>query len=543
VVSITVTDENDCSATSSVTINEPLPITASAEVTSNYNGSQLSCSDATDGRITVTAMGGTGDLSYVLTSNTSNVSGAVTGIFTGLPAGDHYFTVTDANGCEAPVGPITITPPLQLEITVSVISDFHGRHISCYDASDGRAEAVVTGGTGSYTYTWYRDPSHSIPLGQLAPVANKLAAGTYYVRARDMNGCIIDGSVTLYQPDALSASITSQVNVDCFSTASGSVTVEADAATGTAPYYYSIDGGNTWKENDGFFGNLTAMPYTVLVKDANDCLFPVPFTISQPSQLVATITALTHVSCNGESNGSVTITPSAGSGTAPYRFSLDGDPAVDDGTFTGLAAGSYTIRVTDDNDCFIDIPVVITEPPLLELNHPPGVIINCFGDKTGTGTFYAIGGTPDYTFTWDPAGNTAGATFAAAGYNTQTIYNAGAGSVTVTVTDSKGCSAVATINFTQPDSLTAGSIEEDQVLCYGEDPDIITEVDPPTGGPAPFDYRFQWQYTSSPTGVFVSVPGANGPDYDPNPVNGATTTLTSEDGTSGSCPPVYSDTV
>jgi PKD repeat protein len=543
VVSITVTDENDCSKTSSITINEPLPITASAEVTSNYNGSQLSCYGASDGRITVTAMGGTGNLSYVLTSDPSNVTGAESGVFTGLTAGVYNFIVSDVNGCEVPVGPVTITPPPQLEIVVNVISDFNGRDISCYGASDGRAEAVVTGGTGSYTYTWYRDPGLSNPLGQLTPVASNLIAGDYYVRARDINGCTIDGSVTLSQPRALAASVSDQENVDCFSAATGSVTVEANDTTGTAPYYYSIDGGSTWKD-DGFFGNLTAMPYTVLVRDANDCVITVPFTITQPSQLVATVTALTHVSCNGGSNGSVTITPSAGSGTAPYRFSLNGEPAVASGVFSGLTAGSYVVTVIDDNDCSIDIPVMISEPPVLELNPTADVTLDCYGDRTGTGTFYAVGGTPNYSFAYDPADNTAGATFAAPGYNTQTIYNAGAGSVTVTVTDSKGCTATATISFTQPDSLTAGSITGDQVLCYGEDPGIISEADAPTGGPAPFDYRFQWQQSNSPTGIFINIPNATGPDYDPNPVNGATTTLYYRRMlTSGSCPPVYSNTV
>ena len=543
VVSITVTDENGCQATSSITINEPLPITASAQVTSNYNGWHITCYGASDGRITVTASGGTGSLSFELVGDPSNVTGASSGVFTGLAAGDHDFTVTDANGCQTTVGPVTITPPPELSITVNVISDYNGQDISCYGASDGRAEAVVSGGSGYYTYTWYRDAAYSVPLGQLTPVAYNLTAGVYYVRARDINGCIIDGNVTLGQPDALTASITAQDNADCFSNASGSVTVEADAGTGTAPYQYSIDGGGSWQD-DGLFENLRAMPYTVLVRDVNGCLFPVPVTITQPTQLIASVTDLTHVSCNGGSDGAVTITPSAGSGTAPYRFSLNGGTEVASGVFTDLSAGPYVITVLDDNDCSVDIPVVITEPPVLELNPTPDVILACYGLQDGTGTFYAAGGTPGYTFTYDPAENTAGATFASPGYNTQTIFNAGAGSVTVTVTDSKGCVATATISFTQPDELTPGSILDDQVLCYGEDPAIMTEDEPPAGGPAPYDYRYQWQYSTSRTGIFVSIAGATQPDYDPQPAGGATTTLYYRRMvTSGSCAPVYSNVV
>lgn len=80
------------------TVNQPSVITATATLTSNYYGSQISCNGVLDGRITVTASGGTGVLSYALVEIPGNTSGAITGVFTGLPAGTYTFTVTDKNG-------------------------------------------------------------------------------------------------------------------------------------------------------------------------------------------------------------------------------------------------------------------------------------------------------------------------------------------------------------------------------------------------------------------------------------------------------------
>ena len=121
------------------------------------------------------------------------------------------------------------------------------------------------------------------------------------------------------------------------------------------------------------------------------------------------------------------------------------------------------------------------------------IALNCFGDNTGTGTFYASGGTMPYTFT--VVTNTAGATISFPGFNSQTFFGAGAGTVTVSVTDQKGCSAQGTIVITQPALLTPGTIAANQVICSGTNPAQLTETVPASGGPAPFVY--QWQYGST----------------------------------------------
>ncbi len=534
-----IKDAHDCVNTTSVTITAPTAISGTATVTSNYYGSQLSCNTATDGKITVIGSGGTGAFSYILVEDPGNISGATSGVFTGLPAGPYNFTVTDQNSCSIPVGPITITAPPALTITVNVTSNYNGQDISCFGASDGKAEAVVTGGTGSYSYNWFSNPAMTIPIGQMTAIATNLVAGTYYVKVKDANDCEISGNVTLNQPVALNASITTLTNVACYGNSTGSVTVVATPATGTSPYTYSINGGSSW-EASGTYNGLSASSYTVLVKDVNGCIKSVPMSVTQPTQLTASITSTTNVSCNAGNNGAVTVTATPGSGTAPYTYSIDGGITWPvSGTFTALTAGSYSVIVKDFNSCTITIPVTITEPAVLVLNPTPDVLLNCFGNTNGTGTFYALGGTAPYTFSIEA--NTAGAIPSAPGFNSQTILNAGAGVVTVKVTDSKGCEAQSTITFTQPADLTPGVIGSNQVVCYGADPVAFTTT-APTGGPTDPVYNYQWQDASSSGGTYNDIPGATLSSYTP-PAAATVTLYYRRMVASGLCNPVYSNEV
>ncbi len=140
------------------------------------------------------------------------------------------------------------------------------------------------------------------------------------------------------------------------------------------------------------------------------------------------------------------------------------------------------------------------------------MLLDCYGDMDGTGAFYALGGTMNYTFS--EVSNTAGATLAAAGISSQSIFAAGAGEVTFRVTDAHGCEAVATITFTQPDTLIPGTIGVDQVICFEDDPNPITELTPASGGPAG-GYSYQWQMSFAPGGPYMNIPGETGLDYDP----------------------------
>ena len=147
----------------------------------------------------------------------------------------------------------------------------------------------------------------------------------------------------------------------CFGSSTGTVTVTGAGGTGTKTY--SSDG-TTFQDN-GTFSDLAAGSYTITVKDANGCTATVPVTITQPASAVSgSITSQTGALCFGSSTGTVTITGAGGTGTKTY--SQDGTTFQGSGTFSGLAAGSYTITIKDANGCMATVPVTITEPASLD---------------------------------------------------------------------------------------------------------------------------------------------------------------------------------
>src|SRR5436309_10342613 len=183
-------------------------------------------------------------------------------------------------------------------------------NVGCFGGSTGSVTVAGSGGTPSYTYSI--DGTNFGVSGTF----NNLAAGPYTVTVKDANGCTTTQPVTITQTaSALGSSISSQTNVACFGSSTGSVTVAGSGGTG--PYSYAIDG--VTFGISGTFNNLAAGPYTVTVKDANGCTTTQPVTITQPaSALGSSISSQTNVACFGGSTGSVTVAGSGGTG--PYTY-------------------------------------------------------------------------------------------------------------------------------------------------------------------------------------------------------------------------------
>ncbi len=136
--------------------------------------------------------------------------------------------------------------------------------------------------------------------------------------------------------------------------------------------------------------------------------------------------------------------------------------------------------------------------------------------------------------------NSADATLAAPNLNSQTIFNAHAGTVTIRVTDAHGCTQVASIVFSEPTPLVPGIIGLNDVVCYGGNPDLIFEVVPASGGSGA--YAYQWLLSANVGGPFTNIPAANSATYDP-PLGAVQTTYYKRQVSVGSCVPEYSNTI
>jgi hypothetical protein len=192
----------------------------------------------------------------------------------------------------------------------------------------------------------------------------------------------------------LSASITSQSNVLCFGQSTGSATVTATG--GTSPYTYLWSNSQTTQSATG----LSATTYTVTITDNIGLSTTATATITQPATAVsASISSQTNVLCNGQSNGSVTVAGSGGSGA--YTYALGVGTYVSSGTFGSLAATTYTIHVKDGNGCIFDQTVTITQPDAVTASVIGQTNISCFGGSDGTITILAGGGNGHYSYSVD----------------------------------------------------------------------------------------------------------------------------------------------
>ncbi|WP_035662658.1 SprB repeat-containing protein, partial [Flavobacterium seoulense] len=312
-----------------------------------------------------------------------------------------------------------------------------------------------TGGTPSYTYSW-------APSGGTAATATGLAAGTYTVTVTDANACQATRSFTITQPTALNTTAGTKTDVSCNGGSNGTATVAPTGGTPSYTYSWAPSGGTAATAT-----GLAAGTYTCTITDANGCQGTKSFTITQPTALNTTAGTKTDVSCNGGSNGTATVSPTGGTPSYTYSWAPSGGTAA---TATGLAAGTYTVTVTDANGCQGTKSFTITQPSALNTTAGSKTDVSCNGGSNGTATVSPTGGTPSYTYSWAPSGGTAA-----------TATGLAAGTYTVTVTDANGCQGTKSFTIAQPTalSLTTGGGKTD-VSCNGGSNGTATVA--PTGG-------------------------------------------------------------
>ncbi len=445
---VTVTDQNGCSAFATVTITQPAQLTAGISGWSNPN-----CTGGNNGTASATANGGTGAITY--TWSTGQTGNSVTG----LTAGTYTVTSKDANNCTQ-MATVVVSQPTALVVGISTQTN-----VSCNGGNNGSATATSTGGSGGIQFVW--------STGQSAATATGLSAGSYTVTAQDVNGCTKTAAVTITQPSTITLQ-TSTVSSTC-GQSNGTATVTASGGTGAFTYSWSA-GAQTTQTATG----LAANTYTVLVTDANGCTKTITVSVVNAGSPTVGISAQTNVSCFGGNNGTATATASGGTGALTYSWSPNGGTGL---TGTGMTAGTYTITVTDQNGCSATATVTITQPTQLTAAAAVGSNVSCTGGNNGSAGVTAAGGTVNYTYSWNN------------GQTNQTATGLIAGTYTVTVTDSKGCTATATATVTQPTQLTAGISAQINVSCNGGNNGSATVT--AAGGLA--NYTFLWNNTQTTT--------------------------------------------
>jgi len=435
---VTVSDDVGCLFNSCITV----VIDSLLEI--EFNVPDIIClGDSTS--ITSIVTGGQAPYNYLWSTGDSDTS-----VF--QPAGTYTLTITDSNPnvCEAEAT-LTVNEATQL------VSSLTPLDVSCFSYSDGQASVSVSGSVPPYNYVW----SSSSTLDNITGVP----AGYYYVTITDSINCSIVDSVEITEPLLLEISISDSADALCYGSADGSAT--AIATGGTLAYEFS------WSPIGGTDAAATSLPadnYTVSVTDANACTASTNVIIAEPPDIILS-NATTNVSCFGGADGNTTVNASGGTPPFEYLWS-DGQTSQ---TATGLAAGTYSVTVTDSHLCTETLSVTVTEPLLLTAVIDSSSDVSCFGGNDGYASVLVQGGTMPYSYNWTPFGGTA--------YSTDILSE---GSYTVNVTDSLGCTTSASVTINQNPLL---QVEMDPTSLISCDSTITIDIQT-TGGDG--SYSFIW---------------------------------------------------
>lgn len=410
--SVLVTDANNCTISTAVTLTNPPLLTLASSSTNNL------CYGETNGTINLITTGGT--LPYTYTwANTDYLLGWSTEDLADLPNYEYFVTVTDAKGCTF-IDSAEITSPTQLNSSIT------STNVTTFGGSNGSINLTVTGGVSPYIILWSNGNSN--------PNLSNIPAGWYSVLITDNNGCLRADSVYISEPlDPLTAEL-ELTHVTCFGGSNGAIS--AVASGGTPPYSFHWSTGSASNE----IADLIAGIYSLTVTDFYGNTYLTSDTIVQATPITFS-QVVTNVSCNGLPNGDIDVTVSGGTPSYTYEwYNSEYVLAALTEDISGMPADQYYLQVTDTVGCMGSISLSISQPVSMQIEMDQ-TNVYCAGGATGTGNCTVTGGTMPYTYAWSN------------GAVTSDISAISAGSYVVTVTDANSCFIVDSIRITQTDSV------------------------------------------------------------------------------------------
>ncbi|MBK9353828.1 MAG: SprB repeat-containing protein [Bacteroidetes bacterium] len=487
---VMVTDSFGCMASDTVAL------TPSGSLITSFTKTDATCGNC-NGTIDVTVTGGTTPYTYLWNDGNTNQDR------TGLCAGTYSVTITDKNGCTTTLSNIVIANIAGPTATATVTNATCGQN-------NGAINVTVSGGTAPYTYVWNNGTTTEDRTG--------LAAGTYSVLITDANGCTVNlTGIVVNNTAGPNASMT-KTDATC---GNCNGTIDVTVTGGTTPYTYLWNDGNTNQDRTG----LCAGTYSVTITDKNGCTTTLSnIVIGNIAGSTATAT-VTNATC-GQNNGAINVTVSGG--TAPYTYVWNNGTTTEDRT--GLAAGTYSVLITDANGCTVNLTGIVvnnTAGPSASMTKTDATCGNCNGTIDVTVT----AGTTPYTYLWND-GNT-----------NQDRTGLCAGTYSVTITDKNGCtttlSNIVIGNIAGPTATATVT----NATCGQNNGAINVTV---SGGTAPYTYVWNnGTTTEDRTGLAagtysVLITDANGCTVNltgivVNNTAGPSASMTKTDATCGNC--------
>lgn len=463
---VTVTDQNNCTAVDSGQVLTPLPLELDS-----VNMESPQCPGQGGGTITAFVSGGTGPYLFEWSNGVSGTGFNVNG---NLTAGDYMVTITDANGCEPLIADITLVDPPSIVATFSAIDS-----VSCANTGmtcDGTATATgaySNGSTGIFDFTWQSGETDNNTANS---TASQLCAGSQQLTISD-GICFIDTTVII--PAPLPITPGQQIkNVSCNGLSDAEITLMPTG--GTPPYSIVWQGG----QSGPTLTNLAAGDYTAVITDSKNCTFTHKVTIIQPEvfQVLLNPSQTNDISCSGESDGTMGVALQGGNiniGPSTYIWQ-NGVAPSNANIATGLSAGTYSVTVVDPKGCADSLTHTITSPPPIDFVLGEIAPIQCFGLNTFLTVESVSGGNPSATYVFSVNNSID----RLPGEQVAVV----AGNHLITITDIiNGCEVDTTVSIAQPVEI----VVELPAVVEIELGDSLTMLDPTIVSSLPID-SFIW---------------------------------------------------
>ncbi|HNW70297.1 MAG TPA: T9SS type B sorting domain-containing protein [Bacteroidales bacterium] len=400
---VTITDANGCLRVDSALISSP------PEIQSSITATDVTTFGGMNGAITLNVTGGVLPYSFIWSNGSSNQN------LSGIPSNWYYVTITDAHGCTREDS-VFIKEPLS-----ALVVGLTANNALCFGSSTGSIFSVAAGGTPPYNFIW--------STGDTTESVSDVSAGVYTITVYDFYGNFVSDSVEVLQPDPITFTY-AVGSITCSGLNNGSIDITM--VGGTPPFTYQ------WMNSEYVLAALTedisGMPadqYYLEVIDSLGCRGSISITINQPPALNIQITH-TDVSCAGGATGTADCIITGG--TLPYSYLWSGGQQTSG--ITNLAAGVYSVTVTDSNNCLVSDSVRINQTDSVSVSYTT-TPVSCVDQHDGKISVTASGGNGDYTYLWSN------------GAIIPDIEELYAGTYVITVTDFMGCVGVKSVTVTK----------------------------------------------------------------------------------------------
>jgi hypothetical protein len=439
---VTVNSNDGCTESTSVTIGGSSGVSADISIT------DPSCGNS-DGEVSVSITAGATPYTYLWEDLNGSTIGSNSSTVTGLSFGAILLTITDNNGCfEASDAALSESGAPTITITSG--------DVTCNGESDGYLEASISGGTGSFTYTWgiFNDQTSVTTIIDDQTGASLIYLGAnadnemYLVTVTGSDGCSVLEGTSIDQPDAIEVTLTS-TSVTSAGALDGTATVSAIGGNNTFTYAWST------AESGMSISGLSGGTYTVTSTDGGGCsrlstVFVAEDGVVPSCGLSVTLNG-TNVTTNGGNDGSVIAEVTGQLGDLTYDWNTGGNEAIN----SGLTYGEYFITITDDivAGCSVTASVSISEPAFIYCGVSVTLVatnVTTNGGSNGSVDATVSGEQGSLTYTWSVTGSG------------ESLSNLTAGTYSVTVVDNvtAGCQSLATVTISEPTGVNDLSQEK-----------------------------------------------------------------------------------